>query len=169
MENDIFWKTSTIKRLLFLQKEPAEPVNVLCSSALSLRSGSVSPPWARVAGAEVTAHTEREGKGRTILFMHFKANIFIACPCIVCLYQKKNSRPFFCIFWKQSQSFSNKVLRKEYFKAQAVPFFFQLGFFSVDHSIDGNIFVWLFRDAYCLLWQVLLWSTSLMANLQTHT
>lgn len=142
------------------------------SSGMSARRSSASLPWARVAGAAVTAQTEKEGKGRTIPFICFKANIFVVFPCIVCFHGKKNSQLFFFYFLKAITPFSYWILRKEYCKAQVLHlfFFFPVCFFSpVDHSVDGNVFIWLLCDAYCLLWQVLLWSTSLTANLQTHT
>lgn len=156
-----------MKRVLLVQKECAEPMNVLSRHVSDGQHGQ--SPWARVAGAGITAPTEREGKGRTIPFIHFKANIFVVFHCIVCLHGKKNSQLFLVCFLKSITPFSCWTLRKEYCKTH-VFFQFWWGFFpSVYHSVDRNVLVWLLCDAYCLLWQVLLWSTSLTANLQTPT
>lgn len=123
---------------------------MLCSSGMASRS----PPWARVAGAEVTAHTEREGKRRTILFMHLKANIFIACPCIVCLYWKKNqnnSWPFFAFSENDHSLFPIRSSEKSILKDKHCPslsslvFFFLwitvlMEMFSFDSSVMPTVF-----------------------------
>lgn len=97
MENDISQKTSTMKRLLFLQKKTFRASEHAVLLRHVIKEQFSEPTLTGVPGAEVTAHTEREGKSKTIPFMHFKANIFIACPCIVCLYQKKIAWLFFCL------------------------------------------------------------------------
>lgn len=103
------------------------------SSGMSARRSSASLPWARVAGAAVTAQTEKEGKGRTIPFICFKANIFVVFPCIVCFHGKKNSQLFFFYFLNAITPFSYWILRKEYCKAQVLHlfFFFQFVFFPL--------------------------------------
>lgn len=88
----------------------------------------------------------------------------------MCVFIKRKTHGHFFAFSENDHSLFLLGPWKEYFKEQALPFFPCVFFsFLLWKKIDENIFVWLLRDAYCLLWQVLLWSTSLMAHLQTHT